>query len=146
MFLGQFFVKDAKKDPRTLCKRLKSDKFWISRKCRNGRNSVKMSFFGLQNTKTRSFFKICTWNIVHIYTWQGSHTCNPFFLKIKKNHLFENIFFVDYFLNFPKFPKFRKSEIHFDRNVHCQSSVGNQSLLSFKLLSWQPFPQTLVSA
>ena len=58
MFLGQFFVKNAKNDPRTLFERPKSEKNENRKNAEIAGNRVKMAVFDLLNAKTRTFFKI----------------------------------------------------------------------------------------
>ena len=62
-----------------------------------------MAVFDHLIAKTRIFFKISTWNFVHVYTWQDSFTYIPVFWKFEKfSHFFENYIFVDYFFTILK--------------------------------------------
>ena len=68
----------------------------------------KMAVFDPQNAKSRTFFKMSSWNFVHVYTWQGTFTYIPFFENSKNFPIcFENNIFVDYFsYNFQNFQNF----------------------------------------
>ena len=111
MFLGQFFVKNAKNDPRTLFERPKSEKILkIGKMQKSPEIGWKMAVFDLLNAKTRTFFKISTWNFVHVYTWQDSFTYIPVFWKFENfaQTFLKITFFVDYFFTIFKIFKILK--------------------------------------
>ena len=58
MFLGQFFVMNAKNDTRTLLNGPNGTNFKNREYAEIAGNSVKNGLFDLQNSKTWSFFKI----------------------------------------------------------------------------------------
>ena len=61
MFLGQFYVKNTKNDPRTLFERPKSEKKIENRKnAEIAGNRAKMAVFDLLNAKTGTILKIST--------------------------------------------------------------------------------------
>ena len=60
MLLGQFFVKNAKNDPRKLFDRPKSEKNENRKNAEIAENRVKVAVFDLLNAKTRTFSKILT--------------------------------------------------------------------------------------
>ena len=113
MFLGQFFVKNAKNDPRTLFERPKSEKKIENRKnAEIAGNGVKNDRFRPSKRQNSDIFKdiplkLCTrihlTGLFHIYSGFLKFENFPHFLKI--------ILFVDCFLQFSKFSKFWKSDI-----------------------------------
>ena len=103
MFMGQFFVKNVKNDPRTFFERPKSDKFWKPGKYRNRREQRKNDPFRPSKHQNSVIFqdiylKFCT--RVHL---TSSFTYIPVFWKFENfPKYFENNIF-DYFSKFWKF-------------------------------------------
>ena len=75
--------------------------FEIGKKQKSPEIAWQMAVFDLQNAKTQTFFKIYTWNFVHVYNWHGSLTYIPVWKFDDSLHFFERIFF--YFSQFSVF-------------------------------------------
>ena len=125
MFLGQFFVQNAKNE------HFLNGSNWTNFENRENAeiagNSVKMALFDLQNTKTRPFFqdaymKLCTHKHLPGFfdTYFGFRKFRKFPQKMK---IFRN------------FRNFQNSRQQFDRKVHSQPSVEAQSFVSFKMFA-----------
>ena len=87
---------------------LKRTKFTNQENAEIPGNSVKITVFDIQNTKTRSFFTISIWNFVHIYTYQDSFTSIQMFWQFVTFHdyFLKIIFLSTIFQNFQIFLNF----------------------------------------
>ena len=141
MFLGQFFVKNARNDPRALFKRPKLDKIYKPGKCRNLRKQRKKWLFSTFKTPKLGHFSRYLLEILYMSVESDtisvfSHTFQFFFnldnflwisLKI--------IFLLFIFLNFQSIQNIVNPRLQFDRDVYSQPSVENRSVLSLKLFA-----------
>ena len=123
--LGQFFVKNAKIDPITLFV-LKIGKIQKS-----PGKSVKMVFFNLQNTETRSFSRYLL-EILYQYTPDRvlSHIFR-FWKREKFPHFLKIMFSIIIFYFFSKFSEFWRYEI----------AVWYKH--SFSTIYWKPIPSVI---
>ena len=95
----------------------------IVEKQKSQRTAWKMTVFGLQNTKTRSFQDIYLKCCTHVHLIEVCHIYFVFDNLKQNQYFFKKIFFVDHF---ETFQNFQNSRWPLDRSVYSQPYVGNQ--------------------
>ena len=113
-FLGQFFVKNAKNDPRTFLNGPNRTNFGNRENTENAENSEKNCLFYLQNTESRNsvifldiYLKFCTH--MHLTEFFHMYSGSSKIRKIVPKFLESSAFSRSFFPNFENFHNFEHS-------------------------------------